>query len=349
MSDAATAEVIEDTVNEEPTDAELAAEVFPGQFEATEDEPAEEKSSAKAADKPAEGKPAKATEALANDALFDDKALSTKQGIAAARKALTDARKEIRETEAKTNDVYVRTKRREARAKTAEAEGQRYEKAARALHAQVLADVDILFNGNAEQVVETLGKLTRRNGADVYEQMSAAIIANGKSPKPQRDPEVAALREEITRLKTALQEDAKQKEFSAARADWINETVEVIKDPEKFPGMAHQIAEGNGEELVELLDQRKQEYWAKNKRVLPDAQLFADIEAKLVRFAPPREAKKDPKAAKVAPKRLPGEGVNPAKASQAAGGSREMTEEERFEDLVNDKEAMGKIFNWIGG
>lgn len=338
------------------SDATVAADLFPGHFDAPEtDEPdgdTETEATAEQERAAAPGKP-KAVDLVADDKLFDERALATKGGILAARKALLDARGEIRSTQAKAHDVYVRTKRRDEKSLAREERAKRYESAARAIQDEKLSTVDLLTSGNAEQIIDALGKLTRRDGVKLYQEMTDAILANGKRQAQRRepDPEVGALKKEMA----ALREQLGQERMSAARSGWINGVVvPAVQNAEKYPGFAHMVAVGKGQKLVEFIEQQKLEYWQENGRPIHDDQLLKDLDAELRQYVPTEKLQRPAAPAPAAPKkpaaptpkRLPGSGPNPANAGTSAGGSRELTEDERLEEIVRDTGFVNRLFGF---
>lgn len=346
------AEVTETTENAATeTEADIASDVFNLSAPAVEQETeaTQEQASDPTADAPAAPEKSKAIDLVADDKLFDEKALANKGGLLAARKAILDARSEIRAQHAKANDVYVRIRRRDAKSVQREERGKRYEHAARALYDERSAQFDLLENGNAEQIVEALGKLTKRDGVKLYQEMTDAILANGKRQreKPQPDPEVSRLKKELEELKESIED----RDLGAARTNWLNATAAVIADEKQFPGIAHQVKEGRGEQILDLLMRRKEEGWANSHRdpsqrtVVPDAVLLRELNEQLLPYVPRQpEPKVEQKKQANTQKRLPGSGPNPANASTASGNAREMTEDERLAEIANDTTFVNKLF-----
>ncbi len=355
MADAAVATQATESEATE-SDESVAADIFPGAFSAPEEPATAEPEKPTDADESTEtlAAPAKskAVDLVADDKLFDDKALANKGGLLAARKAILDARSEVRSMQAKANDVFVRTQRREQQSKEKFANGKRYEAAAKAIHDEKIAQVDALFNGNAEQIIDALGRLTKRDGLKVYNEMTDAILANGKKRReqPQKDPEVDELKKEMA----ALREQLGQEKMSTARSGWLqNAVLPAIKNTELYPGLAHQVEAGLGQDLVEYIEQEKLSYFEEHGRPIHDNELFKQIDAKLRKFIPPEKSKQpaaDPPAAKkpaaAAPKRLPGSGPSPANAGTSSGASRDLSEDERLAEIAKDSAFVNRLFGF---
>lgn len=340
-------------------------------FELPANESAEEDTETEAAQKPASkqaqakaAKPAKGDteekatdpiELLRDESIFDAKALANQPGIGKARSALLAARKALRDAVQNQSSKHVEMREREARIKNDTSELNRAVKAFEAVQSRLNADIDILFNGQPHEVFETLGRLTRRSGADAYEALTRAALGAKKANegKAQLDPEtkakLAKLDEMEARLKKYEESEGQRsaaEQEAVAREQWVNTVAQHYQaDPDDLPNIKHFVDAGHAKEVMIDIDAINTELWeaaGRPARGIPIGVLLNEVDKRYSKL--PRETQAEAKPAKKNG-RLPGAGLSPARAA-TSGGARELTERERDEELAKDTDYLrGLGFN----
>lgn len=275
------------------------------------------------------------SEAVTNDELFSDKALTTREGLAAARQAILDSRKAVREERRKAHDVFVRTSRREKRATEREERATARERAVIASEQRIGADLELMANGDASQALDALGRLMRRNGADAYQLLTENVLANGKKPQIQRDPLLLQLAENMQ----GLQRHLVQSQEAQQRDAWRSGVIREVQVAEKYPALAQFFGE-KGMGLIDHIDAAFVDYYEKSgrQRTIPLEELLADYEKQLkpyLRQAAPVAATTTTVKNERRVPRLPGQSPSTARTGTQIVQTREKTEDERFEELAN--------------
>lgn len=370
MSEQATAETIDIPI----PSAEPASDVFEAVGKALEalpaDAPAEaetdtEKSESEA-EKPGE-KPAgeKPEAAKAEPDLFSDAALKTPEGIKAARAKLDEMRAvaETRQRKLDKADIKFKQRDREWQEKRDEEQAKLAEDraTARALRAQL----GLLKTGSATQILEVLGTLTGKTGRKVWEEMAQAALRDGKAPA--ETPLIEELREEIRELKSQIagkvkdDSKAKEDESKAFVARRKTEIATAASDGTKYPELASYAAKGRAAEIVAyVMDLKRASVLDEDgdpipgKSPLDDDACLARIEAEI------RALKGNPTAGAAkaeTPEAVQGAAPNPGDQQSRSGpqsisptvtrsrsSAREMTEEERLEELRRDPNYVLSLF-----
>lgn len=308
--------------------------------------PAEETPEAPAPTAAAERAP---TEALDDDALFSEEALSTPEGVAKAREAITAARKAHAEERAKTSHVFLRMKKREEKAKAQYAEAQKMHEAAQALNQRLATDMSALQAGDARGIIDTLGRLTGRPGKQVFEELALAVATDGKgTPESKKLKEledryerrVRELEERWEQEKRAQQE----RETQAAIKRRKQELVQLGSDASRFPAVAHFVGLGKQKEIAETLTEYKMKAFEEGLPI-SDEEAVKLLEDELKPHLPapppaPGGGTGSPHAAtkqrKPASGGLPGQTLAPSLTTEPGGSKRELTDEEHRQALIND-------------
>lgn len=287
-----------------------------------------------------------------DDALFDEKALARPDGIKAARQAVIDARKAAQDEKRETHRVFVRVQRREDAAKARDADLNRREAVFGAQVQRLSADLDTMKNGNADEALQALGRLRGVSGTEAYEQFTQTVIANGKKAPVQRDPELVALLQRQQQQIAALTQSHQQENEGRAREAWRSGITQAVQGDE-YPAL-NAAFKDFGRDLIDRMNEVKLAYWNENKQVLDDGALLRHFENKLAGYVSRRSATVEPQVETVSraatsagdrrvPRRqLPGQTVSPTRAATSAA-TRELTDEERYEELVNEPGILQKL------
>jgi hypothetical protein len=293
---------------------------------------------------PAAEKPAH--KQFVDDALFTEEALRTPEGIGKARDVLLAA-------QVKMSRGYGRLKSREEKLATQAQHVDQRERTIIRLGEGLQSDLQQLENGDATAIINTLGKLCRRDGIAVYQMLTDNMVLNGKKPKPSK--ETQELRSELQQLRDALagkerqehEQLNQQREMQAKQRIFSGAT-----NAAEYPALAH-FATAKPNEVVETLVQMKIEHHKQHGTVLDDAEAFRTLNAQLSRYAPTEtgakpDAGREPSHSKPGTQaaRL-GKTVSPSRASTASSRRSidEMSDEERMAELARDPR---DIFDQLG-
>lgn len=283
---------------------------------------------------------------------FSEKALSTPEGIAKARELIV-------ERERKTHETYLRLQRREVRARQQAEELKRDKESVVAVSQRILSDVNILRTGSPKEVVEALGRITGRDGAKVFEELSLHVATNGKARK-EAPPEVAELRAELERLKEEqrqellrLQKEQYDRELQAAK----DRLVRIGQNETAYPTVAH-FTKLRPAEVADYLIRIKTEAYESGSPITDEAavaRLEEELRLNLRANAPAPKQGAAPSAggeagldtsaaqpAKPGSGGMPGQTLAPSLTTQG-GSTREQTWEERRKRLANDPEFIGQL------
>lgn len=287
---------------------------------------------------PVATKPAETTEDP-----FSEAALAAPGGLAKAQTLL-------REQQKKHDRAYLTLKDRETKFNHTKAQHIQEVQQIRAYGQQVMADVQLLMNGTADQKIDALGRLTRRDGLKVWEELAIGA-AGGK--KPEASPDVLALREEIRELRLEREQEraqAEERHIQQQLAQFQHDMLRAANNPAEYPALAH-FATQNPQAVKEELHQRIVE--AHNGgRPITWQQAFTQLDSELKQYLPAAPPVASGLATRVVQsttkpvvpaQRSPGRSLNPASATQT-GSIREMTEKERLEELANDPDFINSLF-----
>ena len=304
----------------------------PQQEEETEAEVTAEETEAPAA--PVAEKPAH--KLFVDDALFTDEALKSPEGIGKARDVLLAKQVQM-------NRGYGRLKTRETKVENRARMVDRREVAIVRLGDGLMSDINQLEAGDATAIINTLGKLCRRDGAAVYEMLTQNILANGKKAKPTAGE--AALRAEIDQLKARdlqKEQQAEQQRVINAENTARQRLHGAASNAETYPTVARFIAQKPAE-VVNTLVEMKIAHHAEHGTVLDDGEALRTLESQLARAigqtGPAPDAGREPSRTKPANQaaRL-GKTVSPSRALTASSRRtvEEMSDEERMVELARD-------------
>lgn len=324
-------------------------------------ESAEATETAQAEPKETEGEPAaeaeKTSEQLAaeDEALFTDKALSTAAGVKAAAERLRAVRGEItakqtalaNKQRSVDHDFRV-LKNREAKFKTTKDQHLSWFSQQRD-QAQMLGQhVNVLRTGTPQQVVESLGFLTGKDGLAIYEEIVQNAAGLRKAPNPELEAIRAELRAEREERKREAEERRQQQEVGHKQAVVEQRKAELIagaKDATKYPTLSR-YAGIRPEAVLSELVSMKRAYKAETGTALPDGEAMLQLDQQLALLLrqegggagnPQLEESQNPggKPSQSSPAKRTGSvaGIPPS-ASTRVAATRPATEEERRQELT---------------
>jgi hypothetical protein len=313
--------------------------------EQTEDDPKAEPEKAPEAAKPAKG---------SLDELFTDAALATPAGLKAAKEALQRHRRKV-------EGFNIKLEKKARNWETKKGEELQALQNDRATARFVHAQLGLLRTGSANQVLESLGQLTGKTGRQVFEEITQAVLRDGKTVKVA--PEVEALRSELAELRQHL---AEQKEHATTEAQLAEledrkafiahrreEIVSAASNAETYPHLAHYAELGRGKEIATYATQLKRAAREQGQQ-LDDASCLRMIEEELASLVPTVGAPTNGAARKTGqdPAKKPDGGQRPRTPTTSIAPSvarshktvRDMTDEEREEDLKRDSDFINGLF-----
>jgi hypothetical protein len=319
-----------------------AANDTAGELEQALDVAAEPANDTEAAEEPAEADP------------FAPEQLATPGGIEKARNLIAEERqKHFRKArELDGRDIRMKEKTRKLEARIAETNRNFAQE--RNFIQDVYNTVNLVRTGNASQRIEALGRLTGLPGQKAYEELSFGIIHDGKKQAPS--PEVAALETKIDGLygvidklvrggeQTQIEaEKQRQREFIAEKQAAL---IEQGKDQASYPNLSQFLASGREQEVRDYLTEIKREHHSQTGTVLDDGDALGRIERELIhalgeRAAKPTSLGPPQKPSGYQAQRTPGhKAIPPSLAARSGGAVRELTEDERLDELSRDPEFM---------
>ena len=282
--------------------------------------------------------------------LFSDAALATPEGITAAR------------TELQTQKESLRTDRQRLDSKASKFEQTKNRwvaerNAFQAEKQQLVANLNLLRTGSAEQRMTILSQLTGIAGHELVRDLNLTILKKGKAPDKVAELE-ATVKELQTRLAKQDEEQTNAKVEREAEAKYRAELPTVFKSPEcakEFPSLAAYALDpqypGNLAEVVDYVVKIRQDYFRQTGHPLAEELAFLQVEHQLRRIpaaAPPPAAVAPATQAPSPPARTPP--VAPATGQSLTASDvtdslsrREMSEEESIEAIANDAEAMAVL------
>lgn len=258
--------------------------------------------------------------------LFSDEALSTPEGVRAARD-------KIREQARARDRKALEFQRRERQIREREARLKQESKAAKA-QAELYQAALGKLRGSPDDVISALGTLTGRDGAKVYEEITLALV--GKKPAAQASPEIAELKAEIAELRKAREAEqqqavsAQEAAFVARRAD---ELLELARSKPRARILIDRSPKSVRDQLVTL---KREAYEAGNP--ISDAQAVEQLESYLEALS---QTVAGGVATSAATPQKPGSGVQKSlTAAQVASSAstRPMTDDEHIAALASDNE-----------
>jgi hypothetical protein len=303
-----------------------------------------------------EAEPANDTAAAEVDP-FAPEQLATPAGIEKARSVIAEERqKQFRKArELDGRDIRLKEKARKLDHRVEETNRKTAQE--RAFVQDVYNTVNLVRTGNASQRIEALGRLTGLPGQKAYEELSFGIIHDGKKQQPS--PEVAALQGEIGELKTYIQQVLLQQHSREQGAEkqrkeqFIEEQlsglIEQAQSAETYPNLARFLGTGKEREVREYLREVKVEHHKQTGMVLDDGAALSRIESEIAhalgdRAAKPTSLGTPPKPSGNQAQRPPGHKVIPPSLAARSGGAvRELTDDERLDELSRDPEFL-RIF-----
>lgn len=294
----------------------------------------------------AEAAPAAAPEVAADP--FSEAALAAPGGIANAQKLLKQKQQDH-------DRAYLKLSNRERAFKQTRDQHIAELNQTRAYVQAVQADVNLLANGDASQKLDALGRLTRRDGLKVWEELAIGAAGGKKAPPA---PEVVELREQLAQLTRHLQAEREQQQEHATVQQLHQLKTQMLQgatNAEQYPALAH-FASAKPAEVMEQLNEYIVEAHASG-RPITWQQAYNRLNSELSEYYQPAAsaavaptgagglATSVAQAAKpVQPtQRSPGRSLNPSLATRATSSVREMTEAERIAELASDPDFMASL------
>ena len=257
----------------------------------------------------------------------------------------------LKEKQREHDRAYLKVKDREQRLKH---DAERFKSElgqSRAFVQSIQADLQLLTDGNAEQKLEALGRLTRgKDPLKVWEEISITAASGGKkAPSPEAQElarQIAELRAEREAERAAAVEQQQVQQLNQLRGQMLQGAQSAT---EEFPALAH-FASAKPREVVEYLNDMIVAAHGSGQP-MTWAQAYAQLNAELApHFSAVQPAQglatlTAPAAKPVAPtQRSPGRSLNPSLATRPAAAVREMTEAERIAELASDPDFLGSLF-----
>jgi hypothetical protein len=219
----------------------------------------------------------------------------------------------------------------------------------------VQADIGLLQNGTADQKLEALGRLSRKDGLKAWEEIAISAASGGRKPVA---PEVTELRDEIRQLRAEREAERAQAHEQGQRQQLQQRKVQLVQgavEGNAYPALAafaHQKPAEVAEYLTTLIVEAheagrpitwQQAYQRVNQELAPYHQSAAPAAvATPVAGGSGPSGTNQPKP--VQPTlRSPGRSLNPGLAT-AQGQVREMTEAERVAELASDPTFLQNLF-----
>lgn len=344
-------------------DAALAAE--PGQGEAEPESAPAEPPAAPAEEAKPDEKPAEEEKPKGEPDPFSEEALKTPEGVKAARAKLDEMRASAEARQRKLDKADIKFKARDREWATKRDEEQARLATDRATARALSAQLGLLKTGSATQILEVLGTLTGKPGRKIWEEMAQAALRDGKAPpdSPLIDElrkEIAELKEQVTG-KAKTDTTAKQQEQARFVAQRKSEIVGAASDATKYPELAAYAAKGRTAEIVRyVLDLKAASVLDDDGDPVPgaapldDAACLDRIEAEIKAIkgqptAGAAQAEKPEAVQEAAPNpggsqsRSTPQSISPT-ATRSRSSAREMTEEERLEELRRNPEYVLSLF-----
>jgi hypothetical protein len=286
------------------------------------------------------------------EALFDEKALSTPDGLKAARKWAHAKRAEIISRSAKIERKQA-TLTEKVKTFAAERDATRAERErVIAYEGQIKQALHQLTTGSAKDVLDMLGRLTGKDPSEFYREMSHTIASNGKT-NGKTSPEAEQMKAELAELKRQLQErEEREAEYALEQAkDRIYSAAIAVKADATatYPHIARLAAE-SPEQATEIREHLAELKIKRHNAGTPisDQEAAQDLENRLARAlgssSPPQSGKtgQAPASGQAPPNPKPPKSLN--SKDRSAPAQRRERGQETVEELAQDQSLMGAIF-----
>lgn len=272
---------------------------------------------------------------------FSEQALSTPAGIKRAQDVLAEERRKVSQN-------FVRLRKREQAAKVAASELGQERQALAALNQRLTSDLSTLQQGDPRAFIETIGRLSGRDGTKLFEAISLALATGGKAPK--QSPEYQELKRNFEELQAKIARSEEERE-QRARQQQVKAFVEQRKaqllqqgsDDKLYPAVSHFVTKlGRQKEVAEYLLDLKLEAHDQGLE-LSDSDALAQLEGFLKPHLPPSGSGGTGSPHSAQPRKpesggLPGQSLAPSLTTQSTASKRAMTDEEHRQALMQDKD-----------
>lgn len=268
---------------------------------------------------------------------FSDEALATKEGVLAGRDALRAELEETRKVRATHDAAYTKLINKGNKLDQKIAQYKRDRGSLDAEKAQLQANLQNMFRGSGQQVLDALVQLSGgRDAVRLVEELNTAVL--GKKPRDASDPAVVQalqeLRNDNQQLRTYIQQRDDQAQLQQARGALMG----VARDAEKYPNLAR-LAQQNPHGAIEALEGVANELFQGGANTFDAIAggACSQVENQLVQYAEQMGwSRGQPTVAGRAPsENVPGQahgapGQSLPAASTGGSSERELTEDERI-------------------
>jgi hypothetical protein len=351
--------VDDDGGDEQPANvAELETDAGDSDKKKTEAEPNEDAETDEEKDK----KPKRKTRAELEAFLLSEEQTATPEGREKAREYLRDRSAQLDgfAIRLKTKGQALASARTEfdtyRNAEEARLEGDRAYARKLAALARKLDDPE-----NMTELVNAIGTITNRDGRDIWERWTRFALAGGKRAEvttgEQRALErVTKLEDQVMRLVDELRNGGREQQAEAAERELseiaprvqqlAGEILGAAGDAEKYPALAPYTALKSWHPQI-IADYRRIKREAREKgQKLDRAAVLGRLNGELARLARAGVTPADPAGARPA-NRVTERVTSIAPSQSRTGGAiREMTQQEREDDLARDSDTLA---SWFGG
>jgi len=289
--------------------------------------------------------------------VFSEKALSTKQGIQAAKAKIEELRTELKKRQSKIDNFDIRLEKKTRAWEAKKSEEEQRLSNDRNIARMLQAHLGVFRTGSPEQILDSLGSLTGRSGKQVWQDLTDTMLRDGK--EPPRSREVEGLKGEIAELKQLLQNQQQEREQAAQRAEqerrlghaaqWRDGLIEQASNAETYPHLSQYVALGRGAEIARYTTQIINDLTERGEAA-DDSICLARIESELARALTSSAGAQKPSTGQGPAKKPGGQQAQRTPASispsvtRSASTVREMTEEELLEAAQSDPQFMSQVF-----
>ncbi len=287
---------------------------------------------------------------------FAAEQLATPDGITKARALIESERsKQFRKArELDGRDIRLKDKEKKFNHRV-ETENQRMSQD-RLFVQDVRNTVQLFRTGTARQRLEALGRLAGQPGTKAYEELSHGILSDGK-PR-EVSPEVAELKGQLDQLVGIIRQQEQQRQQREAALEQHQqrafveqrkqELVTAASNAEVYPNLARH-AQLKPAEVAAYAVTIKEQHLQQTGDALDDAETLGIIERELTQALGQRAAKPTSSGPPQKPGgnqalSLPGhKAIPPSLAARSGGAVRELTDDERLDELSRDPEFLALL------
>lgn len=292
-----------------------------------------------------EAKQAPLQGAIEDDALFTDEALATQEGMAEARRV-------IQETRRKSHKTYLGLQQREARFDRVKNETLAMRRQAQTVLEMVNADLAGIQSDDPALVLQTLGRLTKKDPVEAYNNLTAHLA--GAAETTQESVVEKRLMARISELETSLrnrdlevQKRHEEAEGRQVRLDIAQRAQQYTKEFPWLSELARKDPATVGNHVAEYIKAQNYQVTWEDAYAAIESSLTESLGSK-PQSAPSNGAAPQPAAAKaepgqpsggqkaeVAPSTPIGRSLSPGQERVAGVPEVELTEDERLDRIAH--------------